>query len=136
MSFSHLLDTSVLSQPLKNTALPGVQRRWAPERALRFCTSAICLAELLRGIEERGSKELWRRYRRCLEGEIIALPFGAEAAAVYGRLCASMKAAGTCREVGDLLIAAAAIAEGLVLVTLNIRHFEGIPDLEVEDWSA
>jgi len=35
----------------------------------------------------------------------------------------------------DLLIAATAKTSGLILATLNARHFEGIEGLAVEDWS-
>jgi predicted nucleic acid-binding protein len=34
----------------------------------------------------------------------------------------------------DLLIAAAAIRHNLILVTGNAQHFEGIPNLRLEDW--
>ena len=70
MSFAYLLDTSVLSQPLKDRPLRAVQRRWTPERSAGLCTSAICQAELLRGLELRQSEKLWRRYRDYLEGEV------------------------------------------------------------------
>ena len=46
-----------------------------------------------------------------------------------------------CREKGfgasdfDFLIAATAKTHGLVLVTLNVRHFNGMEGLAVEDWS-
>jgi predicted nucleic acid-binding protein len=34
----------------------------------------------------------------------------------------------------DLLIAATALVYDLTLVTHNTRHFQGIPDLRLEDW--
>jgi hypothetical protein len=35
----------------------------------------------------------------------------------------------------DLLIAATARASGLVVATLNVRHFQGMEGVAVEDWS-
>ncbi|MBR8838916.1 MAG: hypothetical protein DSM106950_34170 [Stigonema ocellatum SAG 48.90 = DSM 106950] len=35
----------------------------------------------------------------------------------------------------DLLIAATALEYNYVMVTANIRHFENIPDLVIENWS-
>ena len=134
MSFSHLLDTSVLSQPLKDRPLRSVQRRWPAERGGQFCTSAICQAELLSGLEKCRSNKLWRRYEGYLVGEITVLPFDAEAASVYSKLSARLFAAGTRRDIADLLIAAAAVSAGIVLATLNVRHFAGIEGLAVEDW--
>ena len=135
MSFSHLLDTSVLSQPLKERPLRTVQRRWTPERSARFCTPAICQAELLRGLAERGSERLWRRYHEYLEGEVAVVPFDAGCAMAYGLVCAQLKEKGNRRDMADMLVAATAIAHGLVLATLNARHFADLDDLPVEDWS-
>lgn len=36
----------------------------------------------------------------------------------------------------DLMIASVALTYDLVLVTHNVRHFEVIPDLRIEDWLA
>ncbi len=135
MSFAYLLDTSVLSQPLKDQPLRGVQRRWTPERSPGLCTSSICQAELLRGLEGRQSEKLWRRYRDYLAGEVTVVPFDEHAAVTYSRLCARLQAAGTRRDMADLLIAAAAIAADLTLATLNVRHFDDLGGLRVEDWT-
>jgi tRNA(fMet)-specific endonuclease VapC len=40
------------------------------------------------------------------------------------------------REIGlvDTFLAATAMAHGLIMVTRNTRHFEGIANLKVENW--
>ena len=136
MSFAYLLDTSVLSQPLKDRPLRAVQRRWTPERSAGLCPSAICQAELLRSLEARQSGKLWRRYRDYLAGEVAVVPVDEVAAGVYARLCARLQAAGTRRDMADLLLAAAAIAADLPLAPLNVRHFDDLEGLRVEDWTA
>lgn len=136
MSLAYLLDTSVLSQPLKDRPLRGVQRRWTPERGAQLCTSAVCQAELLRGLETRQSEKLWQRYRDYLVGEVTVVPFDEGAAGVYARLCARLQTAGMRRDMADLLIAAAAIAADLTLATLNVRHFDDLEGLRVEDWTS
>lgn len=55
MALSHLLDTSVLSQPIKDHPLPGVLDRWNDLRDDALCTSAVCLAEVLQGLHDRES---------------------------------------------------------------------------------
>ena len=53
---------------------------------------------------------------------------------VYASLCARLHESAAYREIGqnDLWIAAAALSAGRPLVTRNIRHFGGIPDLRCE----
>ena len=63
------------------------------------------------------------------------LSFGAPAASVYGEIRAHLQSKGTPIGPLDMLIAAHAISEGLVLVTNNTREFERVPDLELENWA-
>ena len=52
----------------------------------------------------------------------------------YGELKAHLAKLGKpCGEV-DTFIAAAALAGQARLVTKNLRHFENVPGLELEDW--
>jgi tRNA(fMet)-specific endonuclease VapC len=59
------------------------------------------------------------------------LGFDANAAAIYDRLRKEHRRAGAM----DLRIAAIALANDATLVTRNIRDFEGIHGLTVEDWT-
>ena len=56
-------------------------------------------------------------------------------ATVFGRAAAALLKQGEPRPVVDLLIAATAKRHGLIVATLNARHFTGIPGVQVEDWS-
>ena len=62
------------------------------------------------------------------------LPFGAAAASEYGEIRAHLQSSGTPIGPLDMLIAAHARSEGMTLVTNNVREFERVPDLEVENW--
>jgi tRNA(fMet)-specific endonuclease VapC len=53
-----------------------------------------------------------------------------KAAEIYSNL----KPKGQLIENADILIAAIALVNGLVLVTHNVSHFKRIEDLEIEDW--
>jgi tRNA(fMet)-specific endonuclease VapC len=55
------------------------------------------------------------------------------AAAVFDSLCASKKL----KRIGrpDLLIASIALAHRATLVTRNVRHFQQVPQLKVENWA-
>ncbi len=97
--------------------------------------SAITMAELAAGPhattdpEERGRRQ--DRLQRA-EAALDPLPFDGEAARAYGRLFASVLAAGRkargARAV-DLLIAATALAGGLPLYTRNGEDFQSVAEL-------
>ena len=135
MALTHLLDTTIFSQPIKDRPLPLVMERWSTLSDACVCTSAICLAEILQGLEARQSDKYWRRYRALLENRYAALPFDQAVAAAFGRAAADQRRQGTPRPVVDLLIASTARHHGLIIATLNTRHFMGIRGLQVEDWS-
>ncbi len=65
------------------------------------------------------------------ENEFAPIPFGAEAARAYGRVCAAVVSAGRKprRRVADLMIASTAIAEDLPLFTTNPDDFAGLDGL-------
>lgn len=131
---THLLDTSVYSQRLKSQPLKSVVERWKKLGDQAAAISSVCEAELLYGLEKRGSERLWLEYRLYLCNRLVILPVDHSVAAVYGRLRHLMEDQGQPRSDFDLLIAATAVAHNLCLATLNWRHFEGIPDLRVENW--
>ena len=135
MPITHLLDTSVYSQPIKRAPLDSVQRRWAAVGDSSLSTSVICEAEVLQGLEAKRSDRLWRRYRSVLKGRMHVLPVDIRVAERYAHVQAVSSRIGRTRPAFDLLIAATALVHGLTLATCNVRHFEGIENLTVEDWS-
>ncbi|MEU3598955.1 type II toxin-antitoxin system VapC family toxin [Streptomyces sp. NPDC006798] len=129
-----LIDTSIM-----------VLRRWVDpdELPAEMAISAITLAELSAGPHdvhsgEPGYDEYAERARRMdvlqrAENEFDPIPFDAEAARIYGRVCAAVISVGRKprRRVADLMIAAIAIAEGLPLFTTNPDDYKGLDDLLV-----
>ncbi|MYY12633.1 PIN domain-containing protein [Streptomyces sp. SID4919] len=129
-----LLDTNIM-----------ILRRWVDPEELpaEVAISAITLAELSAGPhevrrndEQDDYDEYAERARRMdvlqrAENEFDPIPFDAEAARIYGRVCAAVIGAGRKprRRVADLMIAAIAIAEGLPLFTTNPDDFVGLEDL-------
>lgn len=60
--------------------------------------------------------------------------FDAKAAYVCGGLRAKLERAGTPLALADLEVAAIALANDLMLVSGNLRHFARIDGLRVENW--
>ena len=135
MTISHLLDTSVFSQPIKNQPNVNVIERWSELGDRVLCTGAICLAEVLQGLEYRGSEKYWKRYKALLMNRYPVLMFDQQVAQTYAKLSAELKRTGKPKPVMDLLIAAIAKQHDLIIATLNVRDFAGIPGIRIEDWS-
>lgn len=62
------------------------------------------------------------------------LQYGTKAAMHYGSIRAVLEKAGQPIGINDLHIAAHARSEGLILVTNNLREFEHVPALQLENW--
>jgi predicted nucleic acid-binding protein len=98
--------------------------------------SALTLAELSAGPHSVQGHDAPERARRLdllqrTESEFDPVPFDAEAARQFGRVCAAVVAVGRkprSRTV-DLMIAATAIAHGLPLYTTNPADFSGLDEL-------
>jgi len=133
-SVTHLLDTTVYSQPLKNKPKQIVLSRWAALGDGRLAISVIAEAEVRYGIEWSGATKQRHEFETSLAGRLPILHVDSAVAGAYALIRADLRRRG--HPVGDmdLLIAATAIAHKLIVATLNVRDFEKIPDLTVEDW--
>jgi len=63
-------------------------------------------------------------------------PYEEKAAERYGKIRAVLEKVGTPIGSLDCLIAAHAVALGVVLVTNNTNEFQRVPSLRLEDWTA
>lgn len=133
---SHLLDTSVYSQRLKNDVHPVVERRWSELGDDALAVSAICHAEVLFGVKLKDSPRLTAAYSNYLAGRLPVLPVDEAVAEAFADLKAKAQRGGRPREDFDLLIAATAKVHRLIIATLNFRHFSGLEGVAVEDWSC
>ena len=70
----------------------------------------------------------------CSRLEVLA--YGPKAAQHYGSIRASLEKIEQPVGVNDIHIAAQARSEGLALVTNNLREFERVPALQLENWVA
>ena len=82
----------------------------------------------------KGSPQLLARVRDVVLLSQQVLPFDDLAAESYGPLRARLESEGQPLAEPDLRIAAIALSRDLTLVTGNVRHFERVPDLRVENW--
>ncbi len=132
----YCFDTDVLSATMRREPDLALVRRLAQLPPSEQFTTAITLGELLYGAERRGSDRLREAVRGLVAGALTVLPFDEPAAEAYGSLRARLESAGEPLAEPDLRIASIALARDLTLVTANVRHFDRVPDLRVENWLA
>ena len=133
MTARFLLDTNVLSEAVKLRPSPALLQ-WLgaqPDEALHI--SALTIAEIWRGILEKGPGRRRRELEAWFAGSegpqaLFAgrvLSFDERAALEWARLMADGTAAGQPRSAIDMIVAATASAHGLTVATANERHFRG-----------
>lgn len=131
---SYMLDTNICIYAMKNKP-EKVLQRLKEEINDGVCISSITLAELEYGMKHSSNpaKNEQALLRFLLPFDV--LPFGAAAASEYGEIRAYLQKAGTPIGAMDMLIAAHAKSEDIVLVTNNTRRFERVVGLELENWA-
>jgi len=139
MPVTHLLDTSVYSQPIKRLPVQTVMNRWQALGDTAVVTSVICEAEVLFGIHNEKSKnsttKIHERYAALLKGKCDLLPVDETVAEIYAEMRHNLKSLNRTVPDMDLLIAATAKANNLIVATLNTKDFTVIHGVTVEDWS-
>jgi tRNA(fMet)-specific endonuclease VapC len=129
----YLLDTNVCVDYLSGRH-PAVVAR------IHHCTpselglSAVVVAELRYGADRSARPKANHARIDVLVAEIPFLDFDLDAASAYGRLRARLETSGTSIGPNDMLIAAQALARGLVVVTDNVSEFRRVRGLRVENW--
>ncbi len=132
-----MLDSSVLIDAERG--LLDFDARLAALGTDPIAVSAITVSELLHGVHRAqgvARKSKRERFVEWVIREIPLAPFDLPEARVHARLWAHLLSKGEKIGAHDLLIAASAIAGGYRLATANLREFERVPDLRVENWGA
>jgi tRNA(fMet)-specific endonuclease VapC len=128
----YLLDTNIVIYVIKRRPMEVLEvfNRHHGHMAV----SAITLAELVHGAEK---SQFPARNLNVVEdfcSRLAVLPYTQEAAYHYGAIRAALESKGQTIGVNDLHIAAHARSQGLTLVTNNLREFERVPGVLVENW--
>ena len=134
----YLLDTDILSNLLRRVPSTALIAKMASVPIEQQFTSSITVGELFYGayrIETSGTQLLDKIDSILLRSRRIC-PFDAAAGRRYGAVRAELERRGTPLPDPDLRIAAMALAGNLTLVTGNLRHFQRVPGLNVENWLA
>ena len=128
----YMLDTNICIYVMKNRP-SGLRERF--DRLVdELCISTITLGEMYFGAEKSTRQGENRLAIEEFVARLELLPFSADAAAHYGQIRAELERGGRAAGTHDMLIGGHARSEGLVLVTNNLREFQRMPGLRVENW--
>jgi len=131
----YLFDTDIISNLLGRVPSSALVRRLAMTPAVDQATSSITLGELHFGARRlrTDGEQLLERIESILARTTL-VPFDAAAGRFYGAIRAELERAGTPIGDADTRIAAIAMVNNLTVVTGNIRHFQRVAGLAVENW--
>jgi tRNA(fMet)-specific endonuclease VapC len=129
----YLLDTNICIYII-NKKPPSAVYRIRSKHPDEVSISTITIAELEYGVHR--SKHIDQNRIALLEFLVpfMILDFDQSAAAVYGSVWASLERKGTPIGPMDLLLAAQALSQQLILVTNNVREFRRVAGLQIENW--
>ena len=127
-----LLDTNVVSEPMRARPNPDVIRWLNEQDAAQLYISSITVAEIHFGIECLPEGQRQRRLRETF-GVFLdqafdsrVLFFGTSSAEIYGQIRATRRAQGRQISPLDAQIAAIAHENELSLATRKVRDFDGL----------
>lgn len=137
-----LVDTNVISEPLRKAPEVRVVE-WIDAQPLEtLCLSAITVAELRFGVASLPAGKRRDRLHDSLETRVLplfagrVLPFDLAASQAYAVLMAKARAGGFAIGAADGYIAATAAAHGMMVATRDTAPFEagGVP--VINPWEA
>jgi tRNA(fMet)-specific endonuclease VapC len=128
----YMLDTNIVIYVIKRRPIEVMEL--FNLHAGQMCISSITLAELLHGAEKSSKPEHNMRQVEDFVSRLEVLEYGVKAASHYGDIRAVLEHKGAPIGVNDFHIAGHARSEGMTLVTNNLREFERVDALRLENW--
>ena len=134
MLMMYLLDTNICIYIIKKKPIDVLKTLKRKSNSEIFISS-ITIAELEYGI----SKSLYPERNKVALIEFLSLfnilPFTDKDAAEYGKIRASLEKKGQPIGSMDFLIASQALSNELILVTNNVKEFQRLEGLKIENWA-
>lgn len=129
----YLLDTNIISFFVKGNPIVAKKINNTPISSITSCV--FVHSECYYGIKnEEQALRLIPTYNGIFE-TIQILEFSLDSAKEFTKQKKRLKESGNIIPDFDLMIACTALANDLILVTNNTKHFERIEGLELEDWT-
>jgi predicted nucleic acid-binding protein len=131
----YIFDTDTLSNIVKSRPSPGLLKKLISLLPEFQYTTSINTAEIYYGAHRSPNRDIiLTAFEASVFPNVTILPFDEKSAQVYGKLKAKLEKKGVVKSEPDLRIASIALQHGFILVSGNVRHFQGIPRLKIENW--
>ncbi len=127
-----MLDTNMVIYTIKNR--PNQVRETFKQHQDQMCISAVTWGELIYGAEKSSHPDRNLADIEQMAARLEIAPFETLAAAHFGQLRAELYRIGKPIGPYDMMIAGHARSMGFILVTNNLKEFERVPGLRVENW--
>lgn len=128
----YMLDTNIVIYVIKRRPLE-VQETFNKNAGL-MCISSITLGELIHGAEKSENPARNLRIVEDFVSRLEVMDYDSAAAAHYGEIRSDLEKKGKTIGVNDLHIAGHARSRSLTLITNNMREFERVGGLRLDNW--
>ncbi len=129
-----LIDTNILSFFFRNHSLVVENFQSYLKVHSQINISIITYYEIVSGLKHRDAQKQLTSFLNFVSYHTV-LPLTTTSTKISADIYANLRKQGTPVDNIDILIAGVAIANDLILVTNNLKHFQKIEGLEIEDWS-
>jgi tRNA(fMet)-specific endonuclease VapC len=137
VTFRFLLDTNVLSEPLKlqpNESVVNHIERYQAEIVIASVTWHEIWFGCCRLPDSRRRQRIEQYLREVIEPSVPILPFDAVAALWFAKERSRLVSLGQTPSFADGQIAAIAHANDLILVTNNVMDYVNFQDIQITNW--
>ena len=128
----YMLDTNIAIYVIKRKPISALEK--FNQYASQLCVSNITVAELIHGAEKSQNSQQAFAVVEDFLSRLSILDYDYAAAGHYGDIRANLELKGTPIDVNDLHIAGHARSTGLILVSNNLREFERVEGLRLDNW--
>ncbi|MDO5524335.1 MAG: type II toxin-antitoxin system VapC family toxin [Bacteroidia bacterium] len=128
----YLIDTNIAIFYMRGKHL-SLKEKFSRLSSENCFISEITLAELMFGVEKSKNPEKNKKVLENFLTGVQILPIF-HALEVYAKEKARLQKAGTPIDDFDLLIGSTSVANNLIMVTNNLKHFKNIDKITLEDW--
>jgi len=133
---NYLLDTNIISYYLKGDEKIKEKLKSAAIRNKIAFMNGIIYYEIKRGLLAANAISKLDKFNELINTETIILSLeDIETFDKASEIYATLKKSGNLIEDADILIAAFSLANNLILISANERHFQIIENLHIENWS-